>query len=83
LFAVVETGRAPRHQARSMEHGHATSLGEMEEHHEHDLPYIQMVRSDSARVHDGNSTQLRMVLLAPLTSRRRSTAHAHGELLLC
>jgi hypothetical protein len=43
-----------------MEHGHATSLGEMEEHHEHDLPYIQMVRSDSARVHDGNSAQLRI-----------------------
>jgi hypothetical protein len=60
LFAVVETWRAPRHQTRSMEPGHATSLGETEEHHEHDLPYIQMVRSDSARVHNGNSTQLRI-----------------------
>ena len=27
LFAVVETWRAPRHQARSMEHGHATGPG--------------------------------------------------------
>jgi hypothetical protein len=43
-----------------MEHGRATGPGEMEEHHEHDLPYIQMVRSDSARVHCGNSAQLRI-----------------------
>jgi hypothetical protein len=60
LFAVVETWRPPRHPARFMEHRHATALWEMEEHHEHDLPYIQMVRSDSVRVHGRNSAQLRI-----------------------
>ena len=42
------------------EHGHATGLGKLEERHEDDLPYIQMVRSDSARVHGRDSAQLRV-----------------------
>src|SRR6266567_480573 len=62
-------------KARFMEHGHASGLGEMEERHEHDLPYIQMVRSDSARVHGRDSAQLRVDGRWDEICRVRSDAH--------